>query len=191
MSTSIDALIPELQDGARQLLALASRAQVNPQVTSTLRSNFEQKRLYERYLRGESRYPAAPPGTSAHEYGWAFDLLVAGEQNQYDLGQVWQSWGGVWGGSKDPIHFEMPGFRQAFQSERPDIRTAPAASVQASPRKEASVLSEAVDLILGLNPIIGYTELVAWLLSLGFPQSQILDFLSGPAEYISAGKPAF
>jgi len=35
------------------------------------------------------------------------------ESDLADLGQVWESWGGVWGGHfKDPIHFEYPGFTQ-------------------------------------------------------------------------------
>ena len=33
------------------------------------------------------------------------------ESDLADLGQVWESWGGIWGGHfKDPIHFEFPGF---------------------------------------------------------------------------------
>ena len=27
-----------------------------------------------------------------------------------DVGYTWQDWGGVWGGSRDPVHFEYPGF---------------------------------------------------------------------------------
>jgi hypothetical protein len=27
-----------------------------------------------------------------------------------DVGYTWESWGGVWGGQKDPVHFEYPGF---------------------------------------------------------------------------------
>jgi hypothetical protein len=27
-----------------------------------------------------------------------------------DLGYTWQQWGGVWGGDRDPVHFEYPGF---------------------------------------------------------------------------------
>jgi hypothetical protein len=27
-----------------------------------------------------------------------------------DVGYTWQTWGGVWGGDRDPVHFEYPGF---------------------------------------------------------------------------------
>jgi hypothetical protein len=27
-----------------------------------------------------------------------------------DVGYTWQTWGGVWGGRGDPVHFEYPGF---------------------------------------------------------------------------------
>jgi hypothetical protein len=33
--------------------------------------------------------------------------------------------------------------------------------------------------------VIGATELAATLLQLGYPESQVLQFLSGPAEYIA------
>src|SRR5258708_40370793 len=25
------------------------------------------------------------------------------------LGELWQSWGGQWGGNRDPVHFQLPG----------------------------------------------------------------------------------
>lgn len=109
MSSSLEALIPELQQPARELFNVASYAGVRPQITSTLRTHSEQARLYKRFLAGNSKYPAAAPGTSAHEYGYAFDMIVNGDQNQFDLGTVWKSWGGVWHES-DNIHFEYPGF---------------------------------------------------------------------------------
>ena len=109
MSSAIAALIPELQPWARQLLALADSAGVVPRITSTLRTHSEQARLYTKFLNGNSAYPVAPPGQSAHEAGYAFDMVVNGIDNQYDLGQVWGQWGGIWHPS-DNIHFEYPGF---------------------------------------------------------------------------------
>lgn len=83
-------------------------------VTSVYRSAREQQVLYDRYLRGESRIPAAPPGRSAHQLRLAFDML-RNSVDPYDdwllhwLGRVWQSWGGVYGGANnDPIHFQAP-----------------------------------------------------------------------------------
>lgn len=111
MSGSISTLIPELQPYARALIQAAAQAGMNPRVTSTRRSTAEQARLYQRYINGLSEYPVAPPGTSAHEYGFAFDMVVAYADWLTQLGALWQSWGGVWGGAfTDPIHFEYPGF---------------------------------------------------------------------------------
>lgn len=71
-----------------------------------LRGYRDQARLYRAYINGESQYPAAPPGTSYHEYGRAFDLKADKFILAY-LGQVWTSWGGTWGAKfGDPIHFQ-------------------------------------------------------------------------------------
>ncbi len=168
----LDALIPELQPAARALVDLGSRAGINPRITSTIRSHSEQAKLYASFLRGGRRYPVAPPGTSAHEYGYAFDLVVDRDSDQADLGQVWQSWGGVWGAS-DPIHFEYPGFS-------PGAATVSARATTCGPWTKG--IAEAVDLILGFVPGVAEVELVAWLLSLGFPHSAILEFLSSPVS---------
>ena len=116
MSASINALIPDLRPFARQLLLVAGRAGLQPRITSTYRSVGEQTRLYRRFLAGQNPYPVAPPGHSAHEAGYAFDMMIMDAPGQMesdltDLGHVWESWGGIWGGHfKDPIHFEYPGF---------------------------------------------------------------------------------
>lgn len=74
-------------------------------VTSTLRSLDSQRALYQNYLAGCSRFPAAPPGRSAHGRGLAFDLRM--DPPDYSgAGRVWESIGGTWGGRfNDPIHF--------------------------------------------------------------------------------------
>lgn len=78
------------------------------QLTSTGRSRTEQVKLYRRYLAGKSKYPAAPPGTSKHELGLAFDVWHQDPRVLQWLGKVWESWGGRWGGRfNDPIHFEV------------------------------------------------------------------------------------
>ncbi len=109
MSASVQDLIPELQQPAQELVNLAGRAGVQPRVTSTFRTSSQQKRLYAAFLRGETHYPVAPPGSSAHEYGFAFDLVAATQVDLHDLGQVWTSWGGIWS-PNDEVHFEYPGF---------------------------------------------------------------------------------
>lgn len=103
-------LILDLQEPARELLAAAGAARLLPRVTSTRRSHAAQERLYRRWISGLSPLPAAPPGTSAHEYGYAFDLVTSPFDALSDVGYTWQSWGGVWGGNRDPVHFEYPGF---------------------------------------------------------------------------------
>jgi len=81
-------------------------------VTSSFRSPSKQARLYERYLSGQSKIPAAPPGRSLHGYGLAFDLARLGIDPFRDpllnwLGRVWESWGGQYGGERDPVHFQV------------------------------------------------------------------------------------
>ncbi len=182
MGASLDALIPELADAARALVDVGDRAGVQPRITSTLRSNSEQARLYRRFLAGASQYPVAPPGRSAHEYGFAFDLVVYGPDNQADLGSVWQSWGGVWHPS-DAIHFEYPGFKQHLASregfEPPTI--------ERTPRGPTPLVVQAADLIVGMIPFVGGVELVAYLVSLGFPEGDAkaaLEMASSPLETI-------
>lgn len=120
MAATLRALIPELQPYAQQLINVCSQYGLMPRVTSTRRSLREQTFLYERYVQGKSQYPAAKPGTSAHEFGWAFDMVVEPMAALADVGKLWESWGGVWGGHySDPVHFEYPGF-QASEANRDD-----------------------------------------------------------------------
>lgn len=80
-------------------------------VTSARRSIAKQQRLYEDWKRGISKIPAAPPGRSLHQYGLAWDMARIGINPLGDpllnyLGRVWESWGGRWGGERDPVHFQ-------------------------------------------------------------------------------------
>lgn len=100
-------LVPGLRPWASGLFAVAARYGLRPRVSSTFRSNRQQAHLYQKFLRGESEFPAAPPGRSLHNFGHAFDLIVKDESSQRWLGEVWESWGGRWGGRfRDPIHFD-------------------------------------------------------------------------------------
>jgi len=98
-------LEPWLIDYAEYLYIVARYNGLRPRVTSVRRSRAKQAELYRRYLAGQSRFPAAPPGRSKHEYGLAFDMPV--ERNAEALGALWSSWGGRWGGARDVIHFEV------------------------------------------------------------------------------------
>lgn len=104
----MSALHPLVKQGMNALLAAARANGISATVTSTVRSRRTQERLYREYLAGRSRFPAAPPGTSKHERGLAFDLAVRPESALRPLGELWESWGGRWGGRfRDPIHFEV------------------------------------------------------------------------------------
>jgi hypothetical protein len=117
VSASISQLIPELRDFATDLVRAAGAAGLQPRITSTRRSRAEQTRLYRRYQQGLNPYPVAPPGTSSHEFGFAFDLVVSPMDAIVDVGAYWEAQGGVWGGRfNDPIHFEYPGFKESGTS---------------------------------------------------------------------------
>ncbi len=109
MATSIDSLVSELQPFCRELVRVAGENGLGPRITSARRSIQEQRELYDRFLRGVNPFPVAPPGTSAHETGEAFDMLVTPVEYLPALGQLWKSWGGQWGGNRDPVHFQLPG----------------------------------------------------------------------------------
>lgn len=87
---------------------LEQPAAASARVTSGYRSYALQARLYRRWLQGASPFPAAPPGNSMHELGRAFDLGGLDASELAQLGAIWESWGGRWGGRfGDPIHFEL------------------------------------------------------------------------------------
>jgi hypothetical protein len=75
------------------------------QVTSAVRSQEEQQKLYDDYKAGKSKFPAAPPGRSKHALGTAVDIdsstanamAQKGLLGKYGLGQP------VAG---DPVHIE-------------------------------------------------------------------------------------
>jgi len=169
VSASISALIPELQPFARELVSAAGSAGLLPRITSTLRTYSEQQRLYDRYLQGLSPYPAAPPGSSAHEYGWAFDMVVTPLEALADVGRYWQALGGVWGGSiGDEVHFEYPGFtKPVSQSD--------------------SVPEWILNFASGFVPYFGGVQLATSVLGLIFPsmnQSELVDMVNNPFSHL-------
>lgn len=104
MGVSMRELAPWFRPYALSLVEVARQYGLKPRVTSTFRSISEQRRLYEEYQSGRSKYPAAPPGRSQHNYGLAFDMIA---EDLNWLGAVWKHWGGYWS-STDPIHFGAP-----------------------------------------------------------------------------------
>lgn len=179
MGASIYSLIPELRPWAEQLLLVAGQAGLQPRITSTRRSHAEQTRLYRQFVSGGRAYPVAPPGTSAHEFGYAFDMVIAGmdPSDFRDLGTVWEAWGGVWGGAlNDPIHFEYPGFRVSTVQPRPR-----GVSGDISPGflERLHALSEAhpyLSFLLGFVPYVGEAEIVA---EAGYYGKKFAEYLRG------------
>jgi LAS superfamily LD-carboxypeptidase LdcB len=104
----MSSLHPELARGLAFLQAVARHNGHGLVVTSMRRSRATQRRLYDDFLAGRSKYPAAPPGLSSHERGLAFDAVIQPEALQAAYGRLWESIGGTWGASfNDPIHFEL------------------------------------------------------------------------------------
>ncbi len=174
MASSLRALDGDFFPFADALVREAGMAGLAPRVTSTRRSRAEQQRLYDRFLRGESQYPVALPGTSAHEFGLAIDLIVTPYEALSDLGEMWESWGGSWGGHKrDPIHFQAPMAHGALATRE-----------TATERPwEATVL----DIAAGFVPYYGGIELTADILRQLFPSlkdSEILQILAEPSRLL-------
>lgn len=107
---SLSTLQPALQPWAQWIFRYGQSIDGKLVVTSARRSWAAQFKLYSRYLRGESALPAAPPGKSAHQLGWAFDMARVGVNPLDDwllmwLGKWWTYYGGLHGGARDPVHF--------------------------------------------------------------------------------------
>jgi hypothetical protein len=170
LSASISQLIPELQPFARDLLSAAGAAGLQPRITSTRRSSTEQARLYRRYQQGLNPYPVAPPGTSAHEYGYAFDMVVSPMDASADVGAYWKAQGGIWGGEfNDPIHYEYPGFSK------------PAAPFQ------PNLYDKTLNFLASFLPIVGEAQMVAWIGTFVFPdleKSELYDMIQNPLLHL-------
>jgi len=91
-----------------ELFQVAVANGLHPRITSTDRSYAAQARLYRLYLaRGRTGLPAAPPGSSKHEQGRAFDMVISDSRYYEPLARLWESWGGRAGYRfNDPVHFE-------------------------------------------------------------------------------------
>jgi len=100
-------LDPQVRPWAEWFVGLLREAGLNPIVTSSRRSAATQRRLYADYLAGRNPYPVARPGTSRHELGQAFDMVVPYVEI---IGPLWNRvipGRTKWGGKADPVHFEL------------------------------------------------------------------------------------
>lgn len=161
-------LEPEIQEGAYDLFRAASEAGLFPRLTSGRRTAGQQLKLWKNYLKGQSRFPALPPGLSPHEYGIAFDMVVSPFESLEDVGYTWESWGGEWGGADDPIHFQIPNSRSFILKHA-----------------SLSALAQGVDFALMFLPgKVGAIGTAAGLAQL-FPRwshNAVLDAISSPAS---------
>ena len=105
-------LHPQLHPWAKWLFDGGRNIDGKLVVTSAFRSPQKQQRLFLAWARGESQIPANRPGTSMHEYRLAFDMARIGIDPFRDpllpwLGAIWESVGGSYGGTNDPVHFSV------------------------------------------------------------------------------------
>jgi len=102
-----------LRAHAEATLAYAESQGLKPVVVSVRRDYTDQAKLYQNYLAGKSRWPAAPPGQSAHQYGVAFDATVPPDDMPLWI-QIRRlfGWHVVEG---DAPHAEYPGWSQYRQ----------------------------------------------------------------------------
>ena len=130
-------LHPSIQDMAREVLTRASNVGIDLVITQGLRDNEEQARLYAQGRTAPgSIVTNAPPGSSWHNFGLAFDVAVLNAEGKATwpedsalwerIGQVGKAAGLTWGGDftsiKDRPHFEYhPGvtLADARQGKRP------------------------------------------------------------------------
>lgn len=96
---SLSGLDPALRPFAQRLVAMFPELVV----TSVFRSYSDQLALWNE--RHRNPFPVAPPGSSKHERGLAWDMTGPPDRLR-EAGRVWRSWGGRWFES-DPIHFEV------------------------------------------------------------------------------------
>ena len=101
-------LVPELQPFAFWLVNLALAQGWSVRITSVYRSEREQRMLWDEWVRGNRRLPAAKPGCSQHQYGLAWDMVINEDPFgpfQRAIGGAWKEIGGSWGGIGDPVHY--------------------------------------------------------------------------------------
>ncbi len=123
MSIQLRGLHPAIRGAAEYALEIARHNGVPVTVTSGLRSSAEQARLRRQYeaclAAGERvhagnpnpacRFPANRPGTSAHEFGLAFDSSVP--EAYWDVWNAIRSYVGFRLMANDRVHAEHPDWR--------------------------------------------------------------------------------
>ena len=76
------------------------------EVTSAVRDSAKQAELYQAYVSGKSKFPAAPPGGSKHELGHAVDISQAVADDMDRMGLL-KKYGLSRPVANDPVHLEV------------------------------------------------------------------------------------
>lgn len=124
MSTSVQLLEPDTRARVEEWLENLREERIPFRVTSTRRSRAEQRRLYEKFRRGESALPAARPGTSTHETGEAIDIVFESDGELRAAVDAAEDAGLRWGGETDPVHFENENAQGPFGRTAEALRPA-------------------------------------------------------------------
>ena len=85
------------------------------EVTSAVRDSAKQAELYQAYMNGSSKFPAAPPGTSKHEKGLAVDISQ-GVADEMDRMGLLKKYGLSRPVANDPVHLEVSAANGAILS---------------------------------------------------------------------------
>ena len=105
------ALDTEVRRRVEALVGWSREFQAPFTITSAFRSPASQRRLYDAWLaRGRTGLPAARPGFSTHEHGFAIDLVPQKSRDLPLIVQLAECAGLLWAGRKDPVHFDAFGF---------------------------------------------------------------------------------
>jgi D-alanyl-D-alanine dipeptidase len=85
------------------------------EVTSAVRDSAKQAELYQAYVSGKSKFPAAPPGSSKHERGLAVDISQAVADDMDRMGLL-KKYGLSRPVANDPVHLEVSAANGAILS---------------------------------------------------------------------------
>lgn len=103
MAVSTSGLQPHVKRGLTLLLDTLRGLGYSATYTSGYRSVAKQRQLYAAYRAGRSRFPAAPPGSSEHNYGLAVDVVTDAPDEIKRLAA--EIAGLVWFGPGDLVHY--------------------------------------------------------------------------------------
>jgi hypothetical protein len=110
MLVAFRSLQPWVQPFAQWCLDAASAYGIRVTVTSTGRDSAKQAELYAAWRAGRSRFPANRPGDSSHEFGMAWDSVVApGDQRDWNAIRRYAGFEVL---DNDIIHAQVPSWRQ-------------------------------------------------------------------------------